>query len=255
MDKILNNINDYIYLIKGHRKSDINTFDDLCNGKEKVFTVIDKDFNNVDIEDNLKDYLQIIDLPIIYIEIDYWQDCFDDSPYRDEVEEFNWDTIPTTAKVVSIKEFLLSAKRKLKENYDYESFRESSIEGAIYKGLYYPRELEKLFDSQLSFNNVLKHFIDKDKLRKAEEVRKITSPREFKLEIYDGYDDSWKDLLFEGESIESDVTHYGYLGDPLEDEEDLNFIKNILVKEFNFREGIDTLIIKEMYDLDEIDAY
>lgn len=95
-----------------------------------------------------------------------------------------------------------------------------------------------------------------NKKERAKELRNLTSPREFKLEVSIDYlmeYDYWATLYINGEVVESELTGDLLPWNPVKDQKLLNDIKTTLKEEFKFREGIDSFNIVDVSEY--IDEY
>ena len=105
---------------------------------------------------------------------------------------------------------------------------------------------EKFYEIVRSVDAIEEKIKNLNKKERARELRNLTSPREFKLEVSIDYlmeYDYWATLYINGEVVESELTGDLLPWNPSKDQELLDDIKNTLKKEFKFREGVDSFNI------------
>lgn len=108
---------------------------------------------------------------------------------------------------------------------------------------------EKFYEIVRSIDAIEAKINEMNKKERAKELRNLTSPREFKLEVWIDYSmeyDYWSTLYINGEVVESEATEGILPHNPLDDQELVDDIKSTLKKEFKFREGIDSFNIVDI---------
>ena len=113
---------------------------------------------------------------------------------------------------------------------------------------------EKFYEIVRSIDAIEAKINEMNKKERAKELRNLTSPREFKLEVWIDYSmeyDYWSTLYINGEVVESEITEGILPHNPLDDQTLVDDIKSTLKEEFKFRERIDKFNIVDISEYEE----